>query len=225
MKPPLFIRPLADSERRALTRGLRCRAAFTLRRCQILLASAQGRRPARIAAALGCSTQAVRDAINAFAAEGTACLRAKSKAPRNPHAAWPRQRDDDLRALLHQSPRTFGKPTSLWTLPLVAQVCFEKGWTARALSGEAIRLALKRLGVGWKRAKHWLVSPDPQYARKKTARPADRAGGGPARLGAGLPGRDVVDAPADKLSSLDGCKRATFMLASVAYNGVTPETR
>ena len=96
-----------------------------------------------------------------------ACLRAKSKAPKTVHAAWPKERDDDLRALLHQCPRTFGKPTSLWTLPLAAQVCYEKGWTARVLSGEAIRLVLKRLGVGWKRAKHWLTSPDPAYARKK----------------------------------------------------------
>ena len=72
-----------------------------------------------------------------------------------------------MRALLHQSPRTFGKPTSLWTLPLAAQVCHEKGWTERVLSGEAIRLVLRRLGVGWKRAKHWLTSPDPEYARKK----------------------------------------------------------
>jgi len=69
--------------------------------------------------------------------------------------------------LLHQSPRALGKPTSLWTLPLAAQVCFEKGWTPRLVSGETIRLVLKRLGVGWKRAKHWLVSPDPEYARKK----------------------------------------------------------
>ena len=46
-------------------------------------------------------------------------------------------------------------------------LCFEKGWTSRVLSGEAIRQALERLGVGWKRAKHWLVSPDPEYARKK----------------------------------------------------------
>ena len=61
----------------------------------------------------------------------------------------------------------FGKPTSLWTLELAAQVCFEKGWTQRRLSGEAIRQTLKRLGVGWKRAKHWLVSPDPEYAAKK----------------------------------------------------------
>jgi hypothetical protein len=26
-----------------------------------------------------------------------------------------------------------------------------------------------RLGVGWKRAKRWLTSPDPDYARKKVA--------------------------------------------------------
>jgi transposase len=167
MKPPLFVRLLAASERQALTKGLRSPDAFTLRRSQILLASDQGQRPSRIAAALGCSAQTVRDAINAFAAEGLACLTAKSKAPRTVHAAWPKEHDDDLRALLHQSPRCFGKPTSLWTLHLAAEVCFEKGWTARVLSGEAIRLALKRLGVGWKRAKHWLTSPDPEYARKK----------------------------------------------------------
>src|SRR4051794_15957983 len=167
MKPPLFVRPLADPERQALGQGLRSPDAFTLRRCQALLASDRGQRPSRIAAALGCSAQAVRDAIHAFAAEGTACLRAKPKAPKTVHAAWPKGRDGGLRALLHQSPRCFGKPTSLWTLGLAARVCFEKGWTARVLSGEAIRLALKRLGVGWKRAKHWLTSPDPGYARKK----------------------------------------------------------
>jgi transposase len=167
MKPPLFVRPLSEPERAALREGLRSPDAFTLRRCQILLASDRGRRPAQIAASLGCSSQAVRNALRAFAAGGTACLRQKSKAPKTTHPAWPRERDEDLRALLHQSPRNFGKPTSLWTLDLAAEVCFEKGWTKRRLSGEAIRQALKRLGVGWKRAKHWLVSPDPQYARKK----------------------------------------------------------
>lgn len=169
MKPPLFVRPLTDGERAALRRGLRAADAFALRRSQILHASAAGQRPAQIAAALGCSSQAVRDAIHAFHAAGLACLRPKSKAPHAPVTAWPRDRDEDLRALLHQSPRTAGRPTGLWTLALAAQVCHEKGWTSRVLSGEAIRLVLKRLGVGWKRAKHWLTSPDPGYARKKTA--------------------------------------------------------
>jgi transposase len=164
---PLYVRPLTDPERAALRRGLRSPDAFTLRRCQILLASADGQRPSQIAAALGCAVQTVRDALRAFHAEGLACVHAKPKTPKTVHTAWPKERDEDLRALLHQSPRIFGKPTSLWTLPLAAQVCHEKGWTARVLSGEAIRLVLRRLGVGWKRAKHWLTSPDPEYARKK----------------------------------------------------------
>lgn len=163
----MFVRPLSESERVALRQGLRCSAAFTLRRCQMLLQSDQGQRPSQIASALGCSTQAVRDVLRAFAAEGLTCLRQKPSTPKTVHAVWAKDRDEDLRALLHQSPRNLGKPTSLWTLELAAEVCFEKGWTSRVLSGEAIRLVLKRLDVGWKRAKHWLVSPDPEYARKK----------------------------------------------------------
>jgi transposase len=167
MKAPLFVRPLAESERAALREGLRSADAFTLRRCQILLQSDQGQRPSAIAASLGCSSQSVRDAIKAFAAEGAACLCQKSKAPKTTYPAWPKERDEDLRSLLHHSPRNCGKPTSLWTLELAAEVCFEKGWTKRTLSGEAIRQVLKRLGVAWKRAKHWLVSPDPLYVSKK----------------------------------------------------------
>ena len=155
MKPPLFVRDLTDAERNALRGGLRSPEAFTLRRSQILLASAEGERPARIAAALGCATQTVRDAVRAFHADGVGCLRPRSKAPKTTHPAWPRDRDDDLEALLHQSPRTLGQPTSLWTLASVAAVCHEKGWTARVLSPETIRQVLLRLKVGWKRAKHW----------------------------------------------------------------------
>jgi Winged helix-turn helix len=169
MKQPLFVRPLTEVERSALRHGLRSPDAFTLRRCQILLHSDRGRRPSQIAADLACGVQTVRDALNAFDREGLDCLHAKPKTPKTIHTVWPKDRDDDLRALLHQSPRALGLPTSLWTLPLTAQVCYDKGWTPRRLSGEAIRLVLKRLGIGWKRAKHWLVSPDPEYARKKNS--------------------------------------------------------
>ena len=40
--------------------------------------------------------------------------------------------------------------------------------TAKQVSLETIRDTLKRLGVGWRRAKTWITSPDPQYALKKT---------------------------------------------------------
>src|SRR5574338_566278 len=98
MKPPLFVRPLSEPERATLRAGLRSPDAFVVRRCQALLASDRGQRPAQVAAALGCSSQAVRNALRAFAAEGLACLRPKPKAPKTTHPAWPRHRDEDLRA-------------------------------------------------------------------------------------------------------------------------------
>src|ERR671912_99671 len=70
--------------------------------------------------------------------------------------------------LLPQSPRQWGKARSTWTLALAAEVCAEHGITAERVSYETIRDALKRLGVGWRRAKPWITSPDPQSALKKT---------------------------------------------------------
>lgn len=166
-KPRKFVRSLTATERRALERGRKSSDAFTVRRCQILLASAGRMGPAEVGRVVGCTAQAVRNAIRAFEAGGLGCLAAKSHARKDPGRVWDRGRDDDLKALLHQGPRTVGKATGLWTLALVAEVCHAKGWTPRVLSAEAIRQALKRLGVGWKRAKHWITSPDPEYAKKK----------------------------------------------------------
>jgi len=167
MRPPLFVRPLTDEERAALRAGLRSPDAFTLRRCQVLLASADGLRPAQIAERFGCASQSVRNAIRAFAAEGTGCLREKSHRPVSVRPEIDDAGRERLRALLHRSPRDFGKPTSLWTLALAAEVAFAEGLTPHRMSGESVRRALKRLGVGWKRAKTWITSPDPAYLRKK----------------------------------------------------------
>jgi hypothetical protein len=54
-------------------------------------------------------------------------------------------------------------------LPLAAEVAYAEGITPRQVSGEAIRLALQRLGVSWRRAKRWITSPDPAYAREKNS--------------------------------------------------------
>lgn len=166
-KARTFVRSLTGEERQALENGRKSADAFTVRRSQILLASADGTAPADIGRVVGCTAQAVRNAVRAFEVDGLGCLAAKSHARKNPGRIWDRDRDADLKDLLHRRPREFGKPTSLWTLALAAVVCHEKGWTPRVLSIEAIRHVLKRLGVGWHRAKHWITSPDPDYAKKK----------------------------------------------------------
>ncbi len=162
-----FVRALTAAERQQLQAGLRSADAFTLRRAQILLASASGQSPALIARSLGCTAHSVRNAIHAFAAQGTACLAEKSSRPKTARPILDAALGESLRHLLHHSPRTFGKERSTWTLTLLAQVCHDKGYAPRVLSIETVRLAVKRLGVSWRRAKHWITSPDPAYARKK----------------------------------------------------------
>jgi len=167
MRPPLFVRTLTDDEREALEQGLRSKDAFTLRRCQILLASARGERAPRIAAYLGIDDQTVLDALHAFNAMGLACLQKKSSRAHRTRLVFGPEQAERLRAVLHRSPRAFGKPGSLWTLEWAAEVSVAAGIVPTRVSGETIRQTLLRLGTGWKRAKHWITSPDPEYTRKK----------------------------------------------------------
>jgi transposase len=167
MRPPIFVRDVSEDERAQVEAALRTSEACTLRRAQIVLASVRGEWVPTIAEHLGCSEQTVRNVIHAFNARGPAALLPGSSRPHTLHAALDAVGAERLRALLHQSPRTFGKPTSVWTLELAAEVSFAEGITAERVSGETIRQAIRRLGIGWKRAKRWITSPDPAYARKK----------------------------------------------------------
>jgi transposase len=167
MHPPIFVREPSPAERAQLEAALRAPDAFTVRRAQIVLRSAAGHRPRAIAQGLCCAVQTVRNGIRAFNAAGLAALTAGSSRPKTAAPALDGAKRERLRAILHQSPRAFGQPRSTWTLALLAQVAHAQGLSPTLLSPETIRQALLRLGVNWRRAKHWLTSPDPAYARKK----------------------------------------------------------
>jgi transposase len=163
----LFVRSLSPEERRVLEQGLRSADGFVVRRCQALLKSAEGYTPYRIQRLLGISDQSVRNAIRAFEAEGLDCLKPKSSRPKSARKLISEEQLERLRGMLHQKPRDFGLPSSVWTLDRAARVCFEQGITDRQVSDETIRDCMKRLKVGWQRAKRWMESPDPEYGRKK----------------------------------------------------------
>jgi hypothetical protein len=133
----------------------------------MLLASADGQTTTGKPRQLRCNDQTVRNAIHTFNAHGLAALQPKSSRPHTLSAVFDDRRRDRLRSLLHQSPRTFGKNTSIWTLSLAAEVSYAEGITPHQVSDETIRTALTQLNVSWKRAKHWISSPDPDYLRKK----------------------------------------------------------
>ena len=110
MKRPIYVRPLSDAERKTLEAGLRSADAFTLRRCQILLASADGQNANQIARNLGCNPQTVRNAIHIFNEEGLSkTLRRGSNRPHTIHRSFDEEGAEALRQMLHRSPREFGK--------------------------------------------------------------------------------------------------------------------
>jgi transposase len=168
MKPPLYVRPLTDDERTRLEADRRTADTFRVRRAQIVLASARGLSPQPIAQLVGCCVQTVRNVLHAFNTHGLACVSKQSTRPKRVEPILHATKCELLQHILHQSPRTYGKPTGMWTLTLAAQVCHEQGVTEWCLSDETIRRAVQRLRTKWKRAKHWITSPDLHYARKKS---------------------------------------------------------
>ena len=84
--------------------------------------SAEGQSTATIAHDLRCTTQTVRHTIHAFHQRGLAVRQPLSSRPHSTSTIVDAGTCESLRALLHQSPRTFGKPTSRWPLALAAEV-------------------------------------------------------------------------------------------------------
>ncbi len=159
MKPCIFIRDLSEEEQKSLTAGLRSSDAFVLRRSQILLASARGDTARSIAKALSCDEQTVRHAIHDFNQDGLMALQAGSSRPHHlPTVLRADVTAEMFKAVLHRPPRDFGFETSLWTLDRLVTQCVRLGWMERAVSIETMLLTLKRAGINWKRAKHWITS-------------------------------------------------------------------
>src|SRR3954447_21664710 len=111
MHPPLFVHEPGAEERARLEAALRASDAFTVRRAQIVLLSAEGRRPREIARGLRCAVQTVRNGIRAFAA-GVASLTAGSSRPKSAAPVLGEAERERLRAILRQPPRAFGHPRS-----------------------------------------------------------------------------------------------------------------
>jgi hypothetical protein len=167
MKPPLFIRPLTDDERRQLEADRRTADAFRVRRAPIVLASAQRLSPKPMAHLVGYAVHTVRNAIHALHTQGGEGLEKQANRPKTAAPVLDAAQCERLPHLLHPSPRLSGQPPGVWTLGLAAEGCYAQGVTERLRSEETIRRARKRLETHWQRAQPWLTRPAPHSARKK----------------------------------------------------------
>src|SRR4051812_30822049 len=112
MHPPIFVREPGAEERSRLEAASRASNAFTARGAQIVLSSAEGRRPRAIARDLRCAVQTVSNGIRAFNAAGVGSLTIAAPPPRSA-APVPGEADRErLRAILHRPQRTFGHARS-----------------------------------------------------------------------------------------------------------------
>ncbi len=168
MRQPIYVREISRKERKELEKGLRSSDGFTVRRCQILLSSADGNHSGQIMAQLHCNDQTVRNAIRDFHQKGLAALQPGSNRPHNIKYKIEPEAIEPLKELIHQSPREYGETVSFWTLSLVTKVAYQQKIIKQPVTSEAMRQALKRHGISWKRAKKWITSPDPAYELKKS---------------------------------------------------------
>ena len=152
----------------------------------MLLANAAGQHTTTIARTLHCNEQTVRNAIHTFDARGLAALQPGSSRPLTAAPIFDAARRDQLRALLHQSPRAFGKPTGVWTLALAAEVCYAEGFTPRRVSLETIRMPSTRWACPGSGPSTGSPAPTRPTSGKKTARPPDPPGSEPSQVGARL---------------------------------------
>lgn len=166
----LYVRPLNESERDEIERGLRSSDGGWSRRCQILRVSSQGQRVRRIAANLNWHEESVRRVLRRFNRDGLDGIR-----PRKPSGRPGLERsltDEAISALLElarQSPQQFGLTQPGWTAKTLAEVAYQQGLLPFAVSGKRLRRLLKRKGYSWKLVKSWLISPDPRYEEKRGA--------------------------------------------------------
>jgi len=140
------------------------RSVVTLRRCHVVLHSAQGFTPPRIAEMLGLSADYVRTIIKAFNAEGFATLEPKYGGGR-PRTFTDTQREA-LESLATSRPADLGLPFQEWSLSRLRREAIRQG-IVESISIEWLRIILHDAALNYQEAKTWKESHDPLFAKKK----------------------------------------------------------
>jgi transposase len=160
------VRDIDDDEGQRLLRIVRRNSGsvVTWRRAQMILLSAQGMDPARIAEVTFTSPDRVRDVIHNFNADGFDSLYPKYRGGRPPTFTLPQRRE--MKKIAKSKPVEHGLPFSTWSLAKLADFLVAEG-VVDDISIEGLRDILRAEGVSFQRIKTWKASKDPDYAVKK----------------------------------------------------------
>ena len=153
--------PEALEELRAASRN-RKEPGFA-RRARGVLMFAEGRRYKYICEAFSVSKEAVRLWLRAYEANGIAGL---ADQPRPPRArVKSEQIAEAIDEIIHRPPSKFGFDRSTWSLESIVEYVLSSRGVQVGL--QTVREVLAEKGYRWRRAKHSVTSPDPDYEAKK----------------------------------------------------------
>ena len=133
------------------------------RRARGVLMFAKGRKYLYICEALSVSKEAVRLWLRAYEAKGIAGLVEQSK-PGKPRIKS-KQIEEAVEEIIHRPPSDFGFDRSTWSLESIAEYVLTSRGVQVGL--QTVRDVLFEKGYRWRRAKHSIISPDPEYQTKK----------------------------------------------------------
>jgi len=151
MSRPVYVRKLANSEQRELSRLIRSNQdARVLRRAQMVRLSASGKKAAEIAEMWNVTVATVLRTIQNFNSDGLKSLADK------PRKGRPRKTTNQYVSLLKEavqkSPRDFGYPFSSWTLERLREHLGHK--TGTLLNPCYLSQLMAREGIVYRRPKH-----------------------------------------------------------------------
>jgi transposase len=165
MPEPIRVPPLSDEQRAELDQLYRRTKDPRVRtRAQMVFLSAdQGLKAHEIAPIVRETGETVRTWLKRYKAEGAEGLKDQPRSGGPPKLTQAYR--TELLAVVRRRPRSLDLPYSLWTLQRLADYMAEK--TGLRVTGEAVRLALKKGGMVLSRPQHKISSPDPEYLVKK----------------------------------------------------------
>jgi transposase len=133
------------------------------RRARGVLMFAEGKRYSYICKALDVSKEALRLWLRSYERSGIAGLVEQPK-PGRPRVKS-KQIAEAVEEIIHRPPTDFGFDRSTWSLEAMVEYVFKS--RAVQVGMQTVRDVLYEMGYRWRRAKHSVTSPDPDYQSKK----------------------------------------------------------
>jgi transposase len=133
------------------------------RRARGVLMFAEGRHYSYICEALSVSKEAVRLWLRAYEAKGIGGLVDQPR-PGKPRIKS-KQIEEAVEEIIHRPPSEFGFDRSTWSLESITEYVLTSRGVQVGL--QTVRDVLFEKGYRWRRAKHSIISPDPDYQAKK----------------------------------------------------------